>query len=299
MSEFKFPDFYVDQKKRVETALEKYLPPEDSKPAVLSRAMRYSVLNGGKRLRGVLVLEAARLGGSENSGAAELLAAVVEMIHAYSLVHDDLPAMDDDDYRRGQPTCHRKFGEDIAILAGDALLTRGFELLGFLEDFEMEHQTVVRIIRDMGKTAGSRGLIGGQVEDLTVDPRQAGIEELESIHNKKTGALITNCLIVGGLAGGGSEKLLAALTDFGKKIGLAFQIKDDLLDLSSNFEVLGKDVNSDIESDKLTYPRLLGGEEAKRLLEKLVADAEQELLQASDQADRLVALARLIVARDH
>jgi geranylgeranyl diphosphate synthase type II len=207
--------------------------------------------------------------------------------------------MDDDDYRRGKPTCHREFGEDIAILAGDALLTRAFELIGFLDDAGLSCDTVIRIIKDFGKMAGNEGLIGGQVEDLTVEADRAGIEDLKSIHNKKTGALITDCLVAGGLAGGASEKQLSALTDFGKKIGLAFQIKDDLLDLSSDFETQGKDVNSDIAENKLTYPRLLGEEESVGLLNRMIEEAEKELLVVGDGAARLVSLARVIVERDH
>ncbi len=298
MTEFQFPGFYIDQKERVEEALESWLPETGEVASPLGEAMRYSVLNGGKRLRGVLVLEAARLAPEARIEASEALSAAVELIHAYSLVHDDLPAMDDDDYRRGKPTCHRKFGEDMAVLCGDSLLTLAFEILGRVEDFNLPAPAIIKIYQKTARAAGWRGLIGGQVEDLTSTGEQLKPEQLEQLHLKKTGALITLCLQLGGIAGGAGDKLLESLEEFGRKIGLAFQVKDDLLDVRGSFEKIGKDVNSDSEAKKSTYPRLIGEKEAEEKLNRLVDEAEDLLRAEVSNPDRLIELARLVAERD-
>ena len=299
MAEFKFPDFYRRQKERVERALQNWLPETEAVPPPLGEAMRSSVLNGGKRLRGVLVLEAARLGREERSSAAEALAAAVELIHAYSLVHDDLPAMDDDDFRRGEPTCHRQFGEDMAILCGDSLLTLAFEILGQIDEFDIPAPASVKIYQKTARAAGWRGLIGGQVEDLTASESELQLEELQELHLKKTGALIRLSLQLGGIVSGMEEEFLPVLNEFGKKIGLAFQIKDDLLDLQGSFEKIGKDVNSDREAEKTTYPRLLGSEQAEEKLTRLVDEAEELLRSEISESERLIELARLVAERDY
>lgn len=291
-----FPDFYQEQYDRVNSALEEWLPAAESSPPMLSRAVRYSVLNGGKRLRGVLLLEAGRLVEAEDS-VVEGLAAAIEMIHAYSLVHDDLPAMDDDDFRRGKPANHREFGEDIAILAGDGLLTRAFYVLSHLGD-SISGEKSIEILQEVTENIGARGLIGGQVLDLTADPEADTVEDLNQIHCWKTGALITASVRIGVLAADVSTDLLEELTEFGRKIGLAFQIKDDLLDVTKDFETTGKPSGADAREDKLTYPRLLGVETAETRAQELIDGATTQLEEITDRGDRLIELARLIVNRD-
>ncbi|MFB6356074.1 MAG: polyprenyl synthetase family protein [bacterium] len=299
MSESSFPDFFQEQRNRVDQALDQWLPSEDEDPALLNQSMRYSIFNGGKRLRGVLVREAGRLGASPQQSVLDICSASIEMIHAYSLIHDDLPAMDDDDYRRGHPTNHREYGEDIAILAGDALLTRAFEILGQLSEEGLDKETTIRAITLVGSHSGGLGLIGGQVGDLTVDPEQADVDVLQDIHERKTGALMALSLQLGGLAGGLNGDQLTALESFGRKIGLAFQIKDDLLELEGDVEQLGKDANSDRDGDKLTYPRLLGKEKASNRAEELLDQAGSVLEGSIDSSDRLLELARFVLDRNH
>lgn len=299
MSSFEFPDFYVEQQNRVERALDHWLPSIDRPPTLLHRAMHYSVFGGGKRLRGVLVLEAGRLGRELEPEALEMLASAMEMIHTYSLIHDDLPAMDDDDFRRGKPSNHRKFGEDVAILAGDALLTRSFEILGQGPELGLDPDRTLRILRRMGSRCGGQGLIGGQIRDLHLETTKGTEEDLNQIHRWKTGSLMALCLEIGGLASKADEPLIEALVSFGKAMGLAFQIRDDVLDETGDFQKLGKDIRSDEESDKLTYPRLLGVEKSERKARELIEQATDDLTSVTDCHDRLLELAELVVERDH
>ncbi len=292
----RLPGFYEEQRQRVEEALEEWLPASEDEPQILTEAVRYSVLNGGKRLRGVLVLEAGRLAGRDDEVTAGL-AALIEMIHAYSLVHDDLPAMDDDDYRRGKPANHKKFGEDIAILAGDALLTRAFYVLGHLSA-PGEELPVARLLEVLTEHIGVQGLIGGQILDITAADREADLEQLKAIHRWKTGALITVSLLLGGIAGGANEELLKGLRRFGELIGHAFQIKDDLLDVTADFEKLGKEPGADERAGKLTYPALLGVEKSQQRARQLIEEACRMLDEVTTAGGRLNELARFVISRE-
>jgi geranylgeranyl diphosphate synthase, type II len=277
----------------VDRDLERRLGDRLDCPPRLREAMRYSVFAGGKRLRPLLVLLAneACLGAAD---AAMPAAAAVEMVHTYSLIHDDLPAMDDDDLRRGLPTCHRKFDEATAILAGDALLTLAFEAVS-----EMQPSPVAaRCVKELAKAAGAVGMVGGQVDDLHADAGPGTLEWLESLHERKTGALLRASLRMGGIAAGASLEQLDALTDYGRQIGLAFQIVDDLLDVEGDAVKLGKDVRKDEAAGKLTYPGLLGVEESRRRAWELMDAARAALAPFGPAGVQLARLAQYIVERD-
>lgn len=255
--------------------------------------MNYSVSGGGKRLRPLLVLLAADA--CEGAVDAALPAAsAVELIHNYSLIHDDLPAMDDDEFRRGRLTCHRRFDEATAILAGDALLTLAFEVLAELKP----PVVAVRCTRELARAAGLAGMVGGQVDDIYAGVGPGTLEWLESLHSRKTGALLTVSLRLGGITASASDEQLAALTEFGGRLGLAFQITDDLLDVLGSAEATGKGVQKDRGAGKLTYPGLLGIEESKRRARKLIDEAKDCLRPLGPAAGRLNALAEYVVERD-
>lgn len=298
MSEF-FPTFYRDQKRRVEVALEARLSDEESTPPRLAEAMRYSTLNGGKRLRGVLVLETARLGPDDHDPEAEAASAALEMIHAYSLVHDDLPAMDDDDYRRGQPACHRRFGEDVAILCGNALYARGLELLAELGDGDLPDGTAGALVRDALRLTGGRGLIGGQHDDFALSGEGVDEEQVRSVYRRKTGCLLALSLRTGGRLGGLPASSLERLEALGVRLGIAFQIRDDLLERESDFERIGKDVESDRRANQRTYPSVVGPPEARRRLEEHLEAGLKVLGSLEGPTDRLADLVHLIGQRDH
>lgn len=275
-------------------------------PSRLREAMDYSLLAGGKRIRPVLVLAAAEaVGGRWEKWLP--FAAAVELVHTYSLIHDDLPAMDNDDFRRGQPTNHRKFGEAMAILAGDALLTHAFTLMARAgREGDVDAGVVIRVIEELSRAAGPAGMVGGQVLDLAAadsglqpsdGERTALAALLEDIHRKKTAALIRVCLRIGGLLAGASPGQLKALSDYGLHIGLAFQIRDDLLDVTGDSALMGKAAGSDERTGKLTYPRLFGVEETVRLVRHHTEAAERALRSADLQGDWLVALARRLAER--
>jgi geranylgeranyl diphosphate synthase type II len=249
-------------------ALERLLPAANTYPPSIHQAMRHSVFAGGKRLRPILVMEAARMvAGSLPDGVAELGAAL-EMIHTYSLIHDDLPALDNDDLRRGRPTCHKAFGEATAILAGDALQTYAYEMLANLK---CSAEARVRIIAETAHATGTiEGMIGGQVMDLEAEHKHADAQTLEYIHRSKTGALITACLVNGGYYGNGTTDDIDRLRCFGRKAGLAFQIADDILDVTQTSEQLGKTAGKDLKADKATYPSLYGLERATEMADELV-----------------------------
>lgn len=268
-------------------------------PAPLMEAMRYSLLAPGKRLRPMLVLMAAEAcGGTEESALPA--ACAVEMIHTYSLVHDDLPAMDDDDLRRGLPTCHKQFGESTAILVGDALLTLAFEVLAA----QCPPATAAASCRELARASGAVGMVGGQAQDLAWEKRGGTLETLIELHGRKTGALFRASLRLGVLAargerpGGPESRLLAALDGYGKCFGLAFQITDDLLDVEGSAEQTGKRVHKDAARGKLTYPGMLGVAESRRRAQELANQAEAHLQLFGDSALRLRALFRFVLERD-
>jgi geranylgeranyl diphosphate synthase type II len=281
----------------VEEALDRYLPPETAEPAIIHRAMRYSVFGGGKRLRPVLVLAAAEAVG----GAPEPLlpaAAAMELIHTYSLIHDDLPAMDDDDFRRGRPTSHRVFGEAIAILAGDALLTEAFTLLTSAECVgRHDPQRLLTVIREIAAAAGSQGMVGGQTLDIAAEGRVLDAAALEGVHRHKTGALIRASLRAGALLAGARPAELAAITAYGEAVGLAFQVADDILNVEGEAATTGKAVGSDAARGKATYPALHGLAGAKARADALVAQAIDALAPLDARADPLRGIARFIVER--
>jgi len=283
----------------IDRALERYARFTDGCPPQLAEAIRYALLGPGKRLRPQLVLLAVEACGGQIEPALPA-ACAVEMVHAYSLVHDDLPAMDDDDLRRGRPTCHVQFGEATAILVGDALLARAFEVLA---SEISPATTAAKCCAVLARAAGANALVGGQAADL--DRAQRGrapegraLEELEAIHERKTGALFIAALELGGIIAGASQKQLAVLVAFGRNIGLAFQITDDLLDVAGNQSAVGKRLAKDAQQGKLTFPSVLGIEESRRRAEQLVNDACGMIEMFGAAGEPLATLARCIQWRD-
>ncbi|WP_370589750.1 polyprenyl synthetase family protein [Thermoactinomyces sp. CICC 10523] len=269
---------YIEEKaERVHEALDEYTARMQGIPPLLKEAMRYSLLAGGKRLRPVLVLATVEaLGGEET--AALPFACAIEMIHTYSLIHDDLPSMDDDDYRRGKLTNHKVFGEAYAILAGDALLTEAFGLMAKGgKEAALAPEILLTIIEEGARFAGARGMVGGQVDDLLGENGAVSLEQLESIHRRKTGDLMAYSVRTGAYLGGASPEVLESLTRFAYDLGLAFQIQDDILDVIGDQQVIGKPVGSDEEKHKATYPALLGLEESKRKLTEITNRAKRHV----------------------
>jgi geranylgeranyl diphosphate synthase type II len=275
--------------------LERLLPGPEQAPVSIHRAMRHSVFAGGKRLRPVLCIEAARMiAGSVPKGVEELGAAI-EMLHTYSLIHDDLPALDNDDLRRGKPTCHVVFGEAMAILAGDALQTQAYEVLAGMQ---CPAPQTVEIIRLIAKATGTvDGMIGGQVMDLEAEEQKPTAQLVEAIHRAKTGALIRVSLMAGGLYAGGIAEDITRLREFGRKAGLAFQIMDDVLDVTQDSSQLGKTAGKDVASEKATWPAVHGVGQSIRDAERLIDEAFAQLVVYGDRADRLKAVARYLVER--
>ena len=278
-----------------DAALERLLPAADQRPSSIHQAMRHSVFAGGKRLRPILCMEAGRmLAGSLPSGIEDLGAAL-EMLHTYSLIHDDLPALDNDDLRRGRPTCHKVFGEAIAILAGDALQTQAYEVLSRLR---CSAEFRVRIIEEIARRTGTiEGMIGGQVVDLEAEHSQPDLATLEYIHRSKTAALINASVVSGGLYAGADDEAVGALRGFGQSIGLAFQIVDDVLDVTQTSEQLGKTAGKDTAAEKATYPALFGVDESLRKAGVLVNSALVSLDGFGERAEALKELARFLVER--
>src|SRR5713101_2541907 len=247
----KLSSFFEEDRKAVESALDRLLPAESAPPASIHRAVRYSVFAGGKRLRPVLCLEAARIFDADITPALHP-ACALEFIHTYSLIHDDLPALDNDDLRRGKPTCHKKFGEATAILAGDALLTLAFQTIG---DTPVAPDRRVRILQEASAAAGTvNGMVGGQVADLEAEGKNVGAKILEYIHQSKTAALIRASIVSGALCAGASDEDVARLRRFGHTIGWAFQVTDDILDVEETSAALGKTAGKDLAQKKATYP---------------------------------------------
>jgi geranylgeranyl diphosphate synthase, type II len=278
-----------------DAALERLIPLETQHPQSIHKAMRHSVFAGGKRLRPVLCMEAGRMIAGTLPRKIEELGAALEMLHTYSLIHDDLPALDNDDLRRGRPTCHKVFGEALAILAGDALQTQAYEVLACLE---CPAEARVRIIEEIARSTGTLdGMIGGQVVDLEAEHTDPTVEMLEYIHRAKTAALITASLVSGGLYAGAKNGEVKKLRAFGQSIGLAFQIVDDVLDVTQTSEQLGKTAGKDTAAQKVTYPALFGIEESERKADALVSSAFSELKSFGERAERLKELARYLVER--
>jgi geranylgeranyl diphosphate synthase type II len=281
--------------KLIDAALERLIPSGHAYPQSIHQAMRHSVFAGGKRIRPVLCMEAARAVAARLPDGVEELGAALEMLHTYSLVHDDLPALDDDDLRRGKPTCHKVFGEASAILAGDALQTQAYEVLARLK---CSAEARVRIIEEIARGTGTvEGMIGGQVVDLESEKVRPDAKVLEYIHRSKTGALITASLVSGGLFAEGSAQQIDALRKFGRAIGLAFQIVDDILDVTQSSEQLGKTAGKDTASDKATYPSLFGLGESQKKADALIAEAHAALASYGDRAETLKGLANFLVQR--
>ncbi len=278
-----------------DAALERLLPAATQYPSSIHAAMRHSVFAGGKRLRPILCMEAAQMVEGCVPIGIEELGAALEMLHTYSLIHDDLPALDNDDLRRGRPTCHKAFGEATAILAGDALQTRAYEVLARLQ---CPAEARVAIIAEIARATGTiDGMIGGQVMDLEAEHVHPDAQTLEYIHRSKTGALLTASVVTGGMYAGASETQIAGLRSFGENIGLAFQIVDDVLDVTQTSEQLGKTAGKDTAHDKATYPALFGVEASLKKADELVAQADAALEQFGDRAATLRELAKFLVER--
>jgi geranylgeranyl diphosphate synthase type II len=280
----------------VEEALEHYLPGEDNIPADIYKAVRYSVFNGGKRIRSILCLAAAEAIGGD-LGPAIPVACALELIHSYSLIHDDLPAMDNDDFRRGKPTCHKVFGENIAILAGDALLTEAFVLLSHVEKVRLSAERRLAVIQEIAKAAGICGMIGGQALDVLSGKSEPNENMLREIHRRKTGALIVAAIKSGAIIVNARKDKIQALAEYGINVGLAFQIADDILNVEGNRELMGKETGSDAAHNKLTYPSLLGMGKAKEKLAKYINAAEASLSGFDERARPLLVIARYIMER--
>jgi geranylgeranyl diphosphate synthase type II len=279
----------------VDECLEKLLPPESEEPSTIHKAMRYSVFAGGKRIRPILVLASGESLAGER-GVLLQIGAAVEMMHTYSLIHDDLPALDNDDMRRGLPTCHKAFGEAMAILAGDALMTRCYQILADLPG--LSHSARISVIREVAAATGTiNGMIGGQVVDLESEGKPIGERMLEYIHSSKTGALLRACVRCGALAAGAGPRELKALSEFGNKIGLVFQIMDDILDITSSSEILGKTAGKDEKVQKATYPAFYGIEASHQKANELVASAIDDIRNFGEKAKPLRSLAHFIINR--
>ncbi len=278
-----------------DAALERLLPPPTQHPVSIHRAMRHSVFAGGKRLRPILCMEAGKMVAGSLPTGIEELGAALEMLHTYSLIHDDLPALDNDDLRRGRPTCHKAFGEAIAILAGDALQTQAYETLSRLR---CPAEARVRMIEEIARGTGTvDGMIGGQVVDLEAEHTKPDLQMLEYIHRSKTAALITASVVSGGLYAGANDNAVENLRTFGKSVGLAFQIVDDVLDVTQTSEQLGKTAGKDTAAEKVTYPALFGVTKSLEKADTLVDTVLSSLDGFGSQADTLKALARFLVER--
>jgi len=290
-------EYLREKGKMVEEALDRYLPRETEMPATLHKAMRYSMMAGGKRIRPALCIASCEAAGGRVEDVMPV-ACALEMIHTYSLIHDDLPAMDNDDLRRGRPTNHKVFGEAVAILAGDALLTLAFRVMT-----EMSHKSTVTpniildVINDMSWAAGSFGMVGGQVVDMESEGREIDLPTLEYLHTHKTGSLLLASIKGGAKIGGGTVEQIEALTRYGECLGLAFQIADDILDIEGSQEEIGKDVGSDLEKKKATYPSILGMAVSKERALELMNMAIDSLKEFDEKAEPLRKIAKYVVER--
>ena len=288
--------YLVAREQEVDRTLDRFLPKASTRPATIHKAMRYSLFAGGKRLRPILCLAAAEACGGRFKAALSL-ACAIECIHTYSLIHDDLPSMDNDDFRRGRPTCHKVFGEGIAVLAGDALLTIAFEIAA---DVDTSPRYDLRdILREISVAAGSRKLIAGQVADLEAEGRRINRAQLRYIHENKTAALLTTSVRLGAISANATPRQLSAMSDFGRALGLAFQIIDDILDVTQTTEKLGKSAGKDAAAKKATYPAVLGLEKSRAEAGRLTRQAHAALKPLGKRAETLRALANYLLEREY
>lgn len=287
--------YLSSRQKLVDQALHRLLPRATSKPQVIHKAMRYSLFAGGKRLRPVLCLAAAEACGG-NSANAMAAACAVECIHTYSLIHDDLPCMDNDDFRRGKPTSHKVFGEGIAVLAGDALLTIAFEILA---SSKANHLYLSDLVQELANASGSRWLIGGQAQDLESEGKKIQPKQLKYIHESKTAALLTASIRLGAMSAQATTKQLQALTSFGKAVGLAFQIIDDILDVTQTSEKLGKSAGKDDAAKKATYPSVFGLDYSRKKAKQLTDAARKAVIPLGKKADPLLSIADYLLIREY
>ena len=283
-------NWIVPYKERVNSVLESLLPDDGS---ILTKATRYSVLNGGKRLRPLLVYLSSELGNSTNE-SQDFVSCAVELIHCYSLIHDDLPSMDDDSLRRGLPTCHKKFGEAIAILAGDALQPMAYSLL--THSNEIEDKLKVKLVALLSRACGQNGMVEGQILDIS-DNKSLSLAELDYMHSKKTGSLIKTCLEMGGLISYLQINDIDLLKEYGEKIGLAFQIRDDIIDLESPSEVSGKTQGADVLNQRVTYPKVIGMEASKKRAIELCQEAQELVTNLSGDPVKFIKLSNFISNR--
>jgi geranylgeranyl diphosphate synthase, type II len=288
--------YLAAQQKSVDRALDRFLPKQNVPPATIHEAMRYSLFAGGKRLRPILCLAAAEACGGKISDALPI-ASAMECIHTYSLVHDDLPSMDNDDFRRGRATCHRVFGEGIAILAGDGLLTIAFEIAARARP--TRRYSMTQIIREIASAAGSRKLIAGQVADLEAEGQPANRSLVRYIHENKTAAMLTTSVRLGAMSADAEAKKLSAMTKFGRSLGLAFQVIDDILDVTQTSEKLGKSAGKDVAAHKATYPAVIGLEASRAEARRLTNAAHHALSSFGHEAERLREIADYLLEREY
>lgn len=289
-------DYLAGQVRQVDQALDRWVPPEAVQPSSIHGAMRYSLFAGGKRIRPVLAMAAAQTVAGASPEGVENAAATLELIHTYSLIHDDLPALDNDDLRRGRPTCHKVFGEAMAILAGDALLTLAFEVLSRLPHASAETRVV--LIEELSRASGTAGgMIGGQVHDIEGERQTPTAQLLESIHRAKTGALLRASVRMGAIYAAAGDPELAALSEYGEHVGLAFQIIDDVLDVEQSSDALGKTAGKDQAQQKVTFPAVYGLQQSRRMAEDERRAAHQALDRFGSRAERLREIADFIVLR--
>jgi geranylgeranyl diphosphate synthase type II len=299
--------YLASRQQKIDRALDRYLPKESVKPATIHKAMRYSLFAGGKRLRPILCLAAAEACGGKSairtdSSGGEIdnalpLACALECIHTYSLVHDDLPSMDNDDFRRGRPTCHKVFGDGIAVLAGDGLLTIAFEIVSRAKPTSLYDMST--LLREVAVAAGSQKLIAGQVADLEAEGKETSRAQLQYIHENKTAAILTTTVRLGAMSANANPKQLGAITKFGRALGLAFQIIDDILDVTQTTEKLGKSAGKDIAAKKATYPAVIGLDKSRAEAKRLTRQAHTALSIFGAKAEALHALANYLLEREY
>ena len=282
----------------IEDLLKEYMPKEEGYQKTIFEAMNYSLSAGGKRLRPILTLEATKIVGGDEKEAVPF-AMAIEMIHTYSLIHDDLPAMDNDDFRRGKPTNHKVFGDAMATLAGDALLNYAFEIMLKESIGKSNPDRRLKAIYEIARGAGIYGMIGGQVVDIESEDKSIEKEKLDFIHMNKTAAMIVGCMRAGAIIGDATEEYLQNITRYAKNIGLAFQIVDDILDIVGDEKILGKPVGSDLENHKSTYPTLIGLEKSRKVAKDLIEEAKDSIRKISGDFSFLEGLADYIISRDH